>query len=268
MDRVYTALSSRITRCLEGRGLLYVQRVPREDRFSRSWPEMFGTSETEKIETACHQLGLSTSWLEGGVLELRNEGEVAFNHPRISRRVWCNACHLFHDSWSFEFWRLGRLGTSLRMKVQELGRQGRLKGSRGVNCYFADGTPIPVGLVITIRRVLWESSIPVPLQRGDVLLLDNHLKGHWSDAVPRWALPAPRGTDRPRPVICITIYPLFLHRYLSPCYSPYAVPMTRLSRATSTTAGVTAGDSFAGDRTVRSNKAPASWRRLSRRLLI
>lgn len=67
---------------------------------------------------------------------------------------------------------------AFRLAWGERKRKGRLVGCEGKGCFFADGSLIPVWMVRVIRDTLWTLSTPVRLYRGDILFLDNHLKGH------------------------------------------------------------------------------------------
>ena len=51
------------------------------------------------------------------------------------------------------------------------------------------GTPIPDETIATIRAILWRSSVAIPLQSGDLVVVDNMLACHgrmsWLPGNPR-----------------------------------------------------------------------------------
>lgn len=156
-ERVRAAIRDRFAA-----GILYVRNY---GDFDVPWQKVFNTDNCADVEAFCRRVRIEWEWKPGGELRTRQLCQGIERHPKTGEPLWFNQAHLFHVS-------------NLQPEVREtlidvLGLENIPR-----NVLFADGTPIPDGLLDEIRGVLAEQSVIFPWQPGDVLMLDNMRVSH------------------------------------------------------------------------------------------
>lgn len=143
-------------------GILYVRNY---GDFDVPWQKVFNTDKRTDVEAFCRRAQIDWQWKSGGELRTRQLCQGIERHPKTGEPLWFNQAHLFHIS---------NLQPDVRETlVDVLGLENIPR-----NVLFADGTPIPDGMLDEIRSVLAEQSVIFPWQTGDVLMLDNMLVSH------------------------------------------------------------------------------------------
>lgn len=174
---VWRSLDGETKDRLERHGVRYRQVVPERSRRTKTWPEMFETSERAEVEAACRELGMEAGWSENGSLALARTRPASVAHPRTGERVWFNQINVYHPSFSAEFAHSGRkvAATLLRGVERVLGERAP---SHPMEVALGDGAPIPRRVVDQARAALWEHETSFPWSRGDLLLVDNLRVAH------------------------------------------------------------------------------------------
>jgi ribulose-5-phosphate 4-epimerase/fuculose-1-phosphate aldolase/alpha-ketoglutarate-dependent taurine dioxygenase len=130
-----------------------------------SWKNVFQTENKREVEEYCNRAGIQFEWKEDGNLRTKQICQAVLSHPRTGECVWFNQAHLFHIS-------------SLPLAIQTwlIGQYGELNVPR--NCFFGDGTSIPVTYLDEIRDAYHKTQLVFDWQPSDILMLDNMLFAH------------------------------------------------------------------------------------------
>ncbi|WP_373888118.1 TauD/TfdA family dioxygenase [Massilia sp. Root418] len=143
-------------------GLLYVRNY---GDFDLPWQQVFNTDDPAEVEVQCLRMGVQYEWKEDGELRTSQRCQGVERHPVTGEMVWFNQAHLFHAS---------NLQPEVRESLEDmLGAENLPR-----NVFFADGSPIPDGMLDEVRAVLAAETVIFPWQQGDVLMLDNMLAAH------------------------------------------------------------------------------------------
>ena len=143
-------------------GVLYVRNY---GEFDVPWQRVFDTDDRAAVEVFCRRAGIRCEWKPDGQLRTTQRCQAIETHPATGEAVWFNQAHLFHVS---------NLQPEVRESLEELLAPEDLPR----NCLFADGSPIPDGLMDEVRAVLDAETVRFAWQPGDVLMLDNMLVAH------------------------------------------------------------------------------------------
>jgi surfactin synthase thioesterase subunit len=155
MEAVLDTLPDKLVHRFADQGVLYVQRLTRRPSLGRTWPAMMGTEDPDQAECKLLERGLTFEWRnsrEQLVIWHRGAGTVYRAHDQ--KAIWFNQADQWHRS-------------TLPAAAQELG------DALPHDCRLGNGDEITAADIITIRSAVERYSRPLPLQRGDVLLLDN-----------------------------------------------------------------------------------------------
>jgi len=144
-------------------------RIPqRLGRLPRTWQAVFGTDSRAGVEAACQAHALTVEWQEAdGSAAIRNRLPATLLHPVTRERLWFN-----------RVLQAGRCAASWA----ELARHPLAAAAPGkrrpLQVLFGDGTRIPSRHFKHLADVHRSLTTTVPLQPGDLLLLDNLLTSH------------------------------------------------------------------------------------------
>lgn len=102
--------------------------------------------------------GYQWQWSKDNVLEFWVPVPGFVRHPITAERVFFAQPTCFHPSY-YE-------------------KHPTMSSTNAVSVAFADGAVLDNELVSRIRAVTWQHTVPVRMQTGDVMCLDNILAGH------------------------------------------------------------------------------------------
>jgi hypothetical protein len=150
----------------------------------KRWHELFGTRDRQQVVARARGLALSALFESDGALTLEGSQDAVRVHPETHERAWLNHLLVFHASAPAALLREAlRYGEpraaallpsawGYRELMRRLGRQ------TATDVRLPDGSPIDDALVNDVRAVVARHTRPVSWQRGDLLLVDNHLVMH------------------------------------------------------------------------------------------
>lgn len=148
---------------LDQKGIRYERNLSDIPGDGYSWQEAFGTNSRGTVLERCRACGASAEFLADGTLRISQSRPVTIRHPDTGAEVWFNQVAGFHSS---------NIDPETRNWLAEAGMRPRLETT------FADGSPIPDGLVDEIRIILKRAAVRLEWQPGDVLIVDNILAAH------------------------------------------------------------------------------------------
>ncbi len=181
MRKVYQRIRPEVRQRFIEKQVRYIQNVPARGSvpWLKTWPSMFETGDKLRVEEACRQRSLDFRWDANNTLHLTNVRPSVMAHPKTGEQVWFNQAHIFHNSWSSEFWRHYQVPIAIGAKIRELYHATRFQPEEyPTHCVHGDGSMILPEDLRHIRDVLWDTSTSFPWQQGDVLLLDNISVSH------------------------------------------------------------------------------------------
>ncbi|OWQ90695.1 hypothetical protein CDN99_10940 [Roseateles aquatilis] len=143
-------------------GILYVRNY---GDFDVPWQKVFNTADRADVERFCRDAGIRWAWKPDGGLRTSQLCQAVETHPVTGEKVWFNQAHLFHRS---------NLPAEVRESLEDLLGEENLPR----DTFFADGSPIPDGVLDEVRAVLDEETVSFTWRAGDVLMLDNMLAAH------------------------------------------------------------------------------------------
>jgi alpha-ketoglutarate-dependent taurine dioxygenase len=151
----------------------------------KRWNVTFASEDRSELTERLRELGYSTYFGRDGSLTLEHRQQAVRVHPETRERAWLNHLLVFHASTPTATLRSGVLrerelralalypvAAGYRALSQFLGREV------ATDVRLASGAPIPDTTVAHVRAVVDEAAVHVKWQRGDVVLLDNHLVLH------------------------------------------------------------------------------------------
>jgi alpha-ketoglutarate-dependent taurine dioxygenase len=144
-------------------GVRYVRNFGAE--LDLPWQEVFQTSDRAEVEAYCRRSGTEWQWTGADGLRTTAIRQAVARRPRTGEEVWFNHAHLFHVS--------NLLPDVAETLLSEVGEYGLPR-----SVFYGDGEPIPGEVVGLIGGLYREAAIGFPWQRGDVLIVDNHLAVH------------------------------------------------------------------------------------------
>jgi alpha-ketoglutarate-dependent taurine dioxygenase len=148
----------------EKKGVLYVRNY-RPDA-GVSWQTAFATSDPNRVAQICRASHIEYEWRSGDVLHTRQYGQAIVLHPKTREPAWFNHGFFFN----------------VRAVEPPAARTALLayppEDPYSTNALFGDGTPISAGIIEELRGLYQAAAVPVPWERGDVLLIDNMLSSH------------------------------------------------------------------------------------------
>lgn len=142
-----------------------------EAEHSFTWQRRYFTHNRTHVEAKLAALeGVTWRW-NNATLEYANSMPSMHAHPETGERLWFNGAHTNNRDY---FDLAPHIDTG--------------RGSP-FDTAFGDGLPIPQETLAKIRQAVWENSVAIPLQSGDVVIVDNMLVAHgrlsWDPEVAR-----------------------------------------------------------------------------------
>lgn len=158
----------------------------RRDPFElKDWAQLFGTRDREEALEHARAHGFQPSFERDGALTLENTQPAQRTHPETGELAWLNHLLVFHASTPTALlksaWRRERvLRAAALHPVAALYRQLFARLSRDVasDVRLANGAAIPDETVAHIRAVVDREAVVLDWQRGDLVIVDNHLALH------------------------------------------------------------------------------------------
>ncbi|AUP80252.1 TauD/TfdA family dioxygenase [Flavivirga eckloniae] len=129
---------------------------------SKSWEDVFQTSDRKKVEKQCELNGMSYNWKSDSHLELTWTKKGVWKHPETGDITWFNHA-LFFNKYS-----LNKDLLSFITSDNELPS----------NTFFGDGTEITKEEIEHIKEAYKKATIEFRWKKDDVLFLDNMLMSH------------------------------------------------------------------------------------------
>ena len=140
---------------------------------SFTWQQFFFTSEIGVALEAVRKRDASARVIDDAadVIEFEEVSPAVQYHPTTGEALWFNGIHTNHRSYYDE---------ALHIDTSD--------GSP-MHTAFADGVEIPNATIAAIRGAVWNNSVAMRCETGDVIIVDNMLAGHgrmgWVGGNPR-----------------------------------------------------------------------------------
>lgn len=147
-------------------GVLYSKLLWSEaNREDFTWQKRYFAETKAEVEAQLsdgvgnHEVN-SWEWQEDDTLVCHTILPATLVHPCTGERMWFNGVHTNHRSY---YDSAPHIDTSRGMPM---------------DTSFADGTRLPDELVEKVRATMWKHSLAIPLEAGDVVIVDNIICGH------------------------------------------------------------------------------------------
>ncbi|MGB5927398.1 MAG: TauD/TfdA family dioxygenase, partial [Cyclobacteriaceae bacterium] len=164
----YESLPENIRNEFEEKGVAYVRNLHGGSGVGVSWMDTFETSDPAEAEDIMRDAGMEFRWTDGtDNLWIRDVREAIIEHPVHGCKVWFNQADEFHPS-----------SSGVEMYQTMLTLYAGDTSQFPLYAQFGDGTEIPLDYLETIRKVIDDSIVTFPWQKGDLLILDNIMVGH------------------------------------------------------------------------------------------
>lgn len=161
--RVFNRIDPTIKKEFMNKKVMYVRNYG--EGLDLHWRQVFQTTNRTEVEAYCRSNGIEVEWKEKDRLRTRQLCQSVAVHPVTGEMVWFNQAHLFHIS-------------SLPNAVRESFLEEFSEEDLPRNAYHADGSPIDVSMLDSIRHAYEEEAVRFAWQEGDILLLDNMMTAH------------------------------------------------------------------------------------------
>jgi len=136
-----------------------------------TWQQFFFTSNASEAKEEVLRRDAGATMDEADVITFKEVLPAVHSHPVTGEPTWFNGVHTNHESYYVE---AEHVDTTMGSPM---------------NTEYADGTPIPEGVVSAIRAAWWNNSVAVPVVAGSLIIVDNMLAGHGRMS---WVQPHPR----------------------------------------------------------------------------
>jgi len=148
-----------MAQCAERGGLLHRLKMSSRQEASGNlfWEDAWGTEKKPEVERLLHDSGYQWQWSENSVLEFWVPVPGFVQHPITAEKVFFAQPHCFHPSYY---------------------EKHPTMFPNAVSITFGDGALLDDELVGRIRAAVWEHTVPVRMQTGDLMFMDNILAGH------------------------------------------------------------------------------------------
>jgi alpha-ketoglutarate-dependent taurine dioxygenase len=145
------------------KGLVYIRNF--SDGLDVSWQQFFQTEDRAVVEAACREGGMELEWTDGDGLRVRQPAVAVTNHPETNEELFFNQIQLHHPFY---------LQDEVRESLQSLFAPDELPR----NVLYGDGAPIEDEVAKHVLEVYWDTSVALPWEQGDIIMLDNMLTAH------------------------------------------------------------------------------------------
>ncbi|MDN5217523.1 TauD/TfdA family dioxygenase [Fulvivirgaceae bacterium BMA12] len=149
------------------KGISYIRNLHSGQGFGPSWQEAFETNDKHFMEKYCKENGIQVFWQKDGSVRLIQDRPAIRNHPVTGERLWFNQVDQFYPLV------YGEEMYQVLMMMSDNDVDALPMYSR-----YGDGSEIQKESIDEIMRVLTKEAIPVPWQRGNLLMVDNMLALH------------------------------------------------------------------------------------------
>ncbi|HEX9954446.1 MAG TPA: TauD/TfdA family dioxygenase [Allosphingosinicella sp.] len=164
--RILAALDPALVDEFRSRRLTYIRNLSPIPGSGYGWPDAFETGDPAEAETRARTLGAAVEWREHDVMRVSQTLPATRRHTETGEEVWFNQADGFHPS-----------ALSPAAYAEQMALCGSEEHFR-LNVTFGDGGAIPLAALHHIRETLKAQTIGHRWQRGDIVVLDNHLAAH------------------------------------------------------------------------------------------
>jgi hypothetical protein len=151
----------------EQKGITYIRNLHAGHGLGPSWMDAFETKDKAFLENYCLENNISLKWQRDGSVRLVQTRPALRIHPSTGAKLWFNQVDQFYPLiYGEEVY-----NTMLMMS-------GNNEEALPMYSRYGDGSPIQKEYVEEIVKVLDEAIIPVPWEKGDLLMVDNMMALH------------------------------------------------------------------------------------------
>ncbi|ADO73287.1 TauD/TfdA family dioxygenase [Stigmatella aurantiaca] len=190
---VYDGLNPDIRREFEDKGITTLRNYAGPGQKGKSlkqlkpWPDMFLTTDKNRVNAICREHELEPHWLPGDALRLINTRPAIKVHPIHGKKVWYNHTQVFHSaSAQLEYSHIAShqktlrgYGLKLFLKLNDLWESASQRPEeRAMHVTFGNGEEIPRAYVSHLMDVIWKNLHIAPWQAGDMIAIDNYRTAH------------------------------------------------------------------------------------------
>eukprot|EP00667_Euglena_gracilis_P009069 EG_transcript_9205 len=162
---VYKSLDAKVVEKFEKLGVTYQVYYPcRANAHYNNWEDNI-SPDKEFVEAYLGDQGYKWKWGDDNSLTYWQVFPVTKTHPKTGEKAWFNQIHAQHMTFYTHH--------PLFVNKAKTDTEGW-----PVDCYYGDGTRIPAEIIDYLREVVWEHTIVVPQESGDLLVCDNLLAMH------------------------------------------------------------------------------------------
>lgn len=151
-----------VVKAFDEKEIIYIRNLHSGGGLGPSWQEAFETEDKDFMEAYCKENGIEVSWKANGIVRLTQRRPAIRKHPVTGDRLWFNQVDQFFPA---------IYGEEIYETLLEM--NGGEKDALPMFSRFADGTEIKKEYIENIIKVLDDITIPVPWQKGDLLMVDN-----------------------------------------------------------------------------------------------
>ena len=151
----------------ERKGITYIRNLHSGKGLGPSWQDAFETQDKKTMEAYCKTNGINVQWQRNGDVRLTQTRPAIRRHPVTGDRLWFNQVDQFYPRIYGD-----EVFETLLMMA------GNDENALPMHSTYGDGTYIQKEYVEEIVRVLDEVLIPVPWEKGDLLIVENMLSLH------------------------------------------------------------------------------------------
>ncbi|MCD0468049.1 TauD/TfdA family dioxygenase [Flavobacterium sp. ENC] len=151
-----------VVKAFDEKEIIYIRNLHSGGGLGPSWQEAFETEDKDFMEAYCKENGIEVNWKANGIVRLTQRRPAIRKHPVTGDRLWFNQVDQFFPA---------IYGEEIYETLLEM--NGGEKDALPMFSRFADGTEIKKEYIENIIKVLDDITIPVPWQKGDLLMVDN-----------------------------------------------------------------------------------------------
>ncbi len=151
-----------VVKAFDEKEIIYIRNLHSGGGLGPSWQEAFETEDKDFMEAYCKENGIEVNWKANGIVRLTQRRPAIRKHPITGDRLWFNQVDQFFPA---------IYGEEIYETLLEM--NGGEKDALPMFSRFADGTEIKKEYIENIIKVLDDITIPVPWQKGDLLMVDN-----------------------------------------------------------------------------------------------
>jgi alpha-ketoglutarate-dependent taurine dioxygenase len=167
-SEVYKLIPEEIVHRFESKGgVMYVRNFTEE--MDIRWQDFFNTEDKQTVEAYCRTRNMGYKWHDDQTLMIYQVAQASITEKNFDQRLWFNQAHLFHYS---------NLNEEIANYLIEVYGTENLPR----NTFYADGSPIDVADLNSIRDAYAKAMFRFNWDKGDLLIMDNVNFSHGRDA--------------------------------------------------------------------------------------